>query len=398
MLRLKAILNCLSWLRQKKNTEMQWAKIWLICWTSTLSNLTMFKGTFYNHQVAAAHKVMVRIFDESLQFDKVQDGMPSHRYHWLFTEINIEVNNSRFMRIVNNTEDGGSLEITDPEFIKMFLGQYKRTRSIGLHGLILHSGVQLGIAAMVIIIGLALLAHFIVLPWCADKVVDRLPRSFDKELGMTAMRSMNEDKDTVASELLTKFAAQMQWDSPDSLTFTVVPGDIENAYALPGGYIFVYTGLLEKLQQKEELAALLSHEVAHVTCRHSVRGVCRDMSSAVVLSLILTNSGSLTSALVTNANALYGLTYSRKYEEQADIVGMQTMRRNHIDQQGMLQLMEILQKLSKDTRVPEFISTHPLTKNRINYVRNDIKEHPGKVNEHAQMESLFHQLKALSKK
>jgi beta-barrel assembly-enhancing protease len=357
----------------------------------------MYKGTFYNHQVAVAIPATIRIFDESLQFDAVSDGLSLRRYHWLFTEINIEVNDRRFIRIAHNGEDAGTLEVNDPVFVKAFLQQYKRTRSIGLNRLLLRGGVQIGIIALLGIIAIALAAHFYILPWCADKVVDRLPRSFDKELGETAVKTMDESKDTAASAILAKFAAQMKWDSPDSLKFVVVPSETENAYALPGGYVFVYTGLLKKLDKKEELAALLAHEVAHVTYRHSVRKICRDMSSAVVLTLVLTNSSSATNMLFSNANALYNLTYSRQYEQQADIAGMETLRRNHIDQRGMSELMEVLQQLSQKIDVPEFISTHPLTGNRINYVKEDIKKHPGTVAEHQQMEVLFRQLKARCK-
>ncbi len=203
---------------------------------------------------------------------------------------------------------------------------------------------------------------------------------------------MQEEIDTAGSQLLAEFAAQMKWDTPDSLVFTVVPSKVENAYALPGGYVMVYTGLLEKLKTKEELAALLSHEVAHVAHRHSVRKLCRDMSTTVLLSVVLSNVGDATSILYANASSIYSLTYSRKYEEQADITGLKTMRGNHLDQQGMLRLMQELKKLDQKIKIPEFISTHPLTENRIRYVQQDIKAHPASAESNEKMEALFKQL------
>jgi Zn-dependent protease with chaperone function len=318
--------------------------------------------------------------------------MPAKKLQWLFKEITIQVSDRNFIRITNTGEEAGTLEVHDPVFVKTFLQSYRHTRPAGLHELAARGGYKVGLISLVILIGLLLAGHFFILPWCADKIVDQLPRSFDKKIGETVREGIQEKIDTAGSQLLTKFAAQMKWDTSDSLTFTVVPSSIENAYALPGGYVTVYTGLLEKLRTKEELAALLSHEVAHVTRRHSVRKLCRDLSTSVLLSAVLSGAGDAVSVLYSNASSIYNLKYSRQYEEQADITGLETLRRNHIDQQGMVQLMQELQKLDKKIDVPEFISTHPLTDKRVRYVKQDIKAHPSSAKSNERMEEIFKQL------
>ncbi|SDF80284.1 M48 family metallopeptidase [Chitinophaga filiformis] len=352
----------------------------------------MYKGQYYNHQVAKAIPVSVQVFSESLLLDYTREGMPPQKLQWLFSEISIQVSDRNFIRINYTGEQAGTLEVNDPVFVKAFLKNYKHTRGAGLQELALRGGYRVGVIALLILIGILLSVHFFILPWVADKVVDQLPRSFDKEIGIAARNSMQEKIDTAGSALLTKFAAQMKWDTPDSLVFTVVPSGIENAYALPGGYVMVYTGLLKKLHTKEELAALLSHEVAHVTRRHSVRKLCRDMSTSLLVSVLISDVGGIAGALYSNASAVYSLTYSRKYEEQADITGLETMRRNQIDQQGMVKLMQELKKLDHLMKVPEFISTHPLTDNRIRYVQQDIKAHPASARNNEKMEELFRQL------
>ena len=350
----------------------------------------LFKGNYYDRQVAAAAPVTVQLFTESLQLD-FTGSMPARKLHWLFTEIKAEVVDRNFIRISGTDEGDGTLEVNDPEFVKGFLQKYKLTRGTGLHELVLRGGLKVSVVMLAMLAGILLIGHFLVLPWCADRVVDQLPLSFDKELGDVARSTMHEKIDTAASHLLTRFAAQMQWDTRDTLTFTVVPSDVENAYALPGGYIVVYTGLLKKLKKKEELAALLGHEVSHVTCRHSVRKLCRDMSTTILLTVDFSNSSAATAALYSNAGSLYSLTYSRQYEKQADEKGLEVLRKNHINQQGMLQLMEELQKLDHKLNIPEFVSTHPLTNNRIRYVRRDIKKHPASYTDNPQMEALFQQ-------
>lgn len=352
----------------------------------------MYKGEYYNHQVAKAIPANVQIFTESLLLDYTRDGMPAKKLQWLFSEITVQVSDRNFIRINYTGEEAGTLEVHDPVFVETFLRTYRHKRGAGLHELVLRGGYKVGLISLLILVGLLLAGHFFILPWCADRVVDQLPRSFDKGIGESARQSLQENVDTAGSLLLTKFAAQMKWDTPDSLVFTVVPSKVENAYALPGGYIMVYTGLLEKLKTKEELAALLSHEVAHVSHRHSVRKLCRDLSTTVLLSVVLSNVGDLTSALYANASSIYNLTYSRQYEEEADITGLKTMRRNRLDQQGMLQLMQELKKLDQKVEVPEFISTHPLTDNRIRYVQQDIKAHPASAQSNEEMDALFKQL------
>lgn len=349
----------------------------------------MYKGTFYKQPAAEMIPVSFRIYDDGLQFETIGDETPLQSYLWLFTAIHFEVTGDYFMRIMHQQHEGQKLEINDPAFVKVFLRKYKHSRHF-----FRRSGMQTAIVALSVFIGLVLLAFFLVLPWTADKVANNLPRTFDQQLGQTAMAGMNEVTDDSASALLTQFAAQIRWDTPDTLTFFVVPSAIENAYALPGGYVFLYTGLLKKVDKKEELAALLSHEVAHITYRHSVRKLCHDMSTNVVLSLLLANTGDMANMLFSNANGLYGMKYSRKFEKQADIAGMHTLRNNHIDQQGMLALMEVLKQLSDRSDAPEFISSHPLTTSRINYIREDISNNRATATEHTKMESLFRQLKA----
>ncbi|SHN32926.1 M48 family metallopeptidase [Chitinophaga sp. CF418] len=352
----------------------------------------MYKGQYYNHQVAKAIPVNVEVFSGSLLLDYTQEGMPPREMRWFFSEISVQVSDRNFIRITYAGEEAGTLEVNDPVFVEEFLKNYKYTRGAGLHGLALRGGYKVGLIALLILIGILLAGHFFILPWCADKVVDQLPRSFDKEIGIAARNGMQEKIDTAGSELLTKFAAQMKWDASDSLVFTVVPSSIENAYALPGGYVMIYTGLLKKLRTKEELAALLSHEVAHVTRRHSVRKLCRDLSTSLLLSAMFSDAGGVVGTLYANATSIYSLTYSRQYEEQADITGLETMRRNQVDQQGMVQLMQELQKLDHQLKIPEFISTHPLTENRVRYVQQDIKAHPASAKNNEKMEEIFRQL------
>jgi Zn-dependent protease with chaperone function len=345
----------------------------------------MFSGKYYNHQVAQTIPAKIQLFSESLHLE-----LPGgKKLLWLFAEITTEVVDRNFIRITAE----GTLEVNDPVFVKTFLQKYKYTRSAGLHQLALRGGLKITLIVLLAMAGLLLTGHFYVLPWCVNRVVDKLPLSFDKELGLLAQQSIDETSDPAGNQLLSNFAHQIKWETKDTLTFCIVKSDTENAYALPGGRIVVYTGLLEKLHSSDELAALLSHEVAHITGRHAVKKLCRDMSTSMLVSIAFGNASGATNTLYASAGSLYSLTYSREFEQEADLLGMETLRRNHIDQQGMLTLMHTLQKLDQQTNIPEFIRTHPLTDNRVNYVRKNIAEHPVAFGKKTQMEQIFRQLR-----
>ncbi len=152
--------------------------------------------------------------------------------------------------------------------------------------------------------------------------------------------------------------------------FTAVEHKMVNAIALPGGYIFVTKGMLEKLTTEAQLAALLAHEIVHITARHSSAAISRQMSLSFVL-LGLSAAGAEIPQDAGKAAALalqlIGLKYSRVQERQADVAGMDYMVVAGYNPHGAVELQQILQEQDK-VRPAEFLSTHPSPKNRIIYL------------------------------
>ncbi|MBV8253492.1 MAG: M48 family metallopeptidase [Chitinophaga sp.] len=353
----------------------------------------MFTGLFYNHQVAKAIPVNIQVLPEGLLLRIAAADGNGRPIHWLYTALEAELVDRNFIRITDTGDNPGTLEVNNADFVKLFLQFHKPSPTTRLHQLVQRGGLKWSLGIMLILIALALLGNFILLPWWADIAAEKLPHSIDKQLGEMARSNMNEPVDTAASRLLTAFAAQMQWDTEDTLTFTVVSKDIKNAYALPDGYIVVYTGLLKKLKTPEQLAALLSHEVAHVSCRHSVRTLCRNMSSMLIVNLLFSGGGTAVNQLYANAASLNNLRYSRQNEAEADIVGLATLRHNHVNQEGMLSLMQTLQKLDPQNQNLEFISTHPLTDSRVRYIKKEIAANQATFTLQPTMDTIFQQLK-----
>ena len=146
-----------------------------------------------------------------------------------------------------------------------------------------------------------------------------------------------------------------------------------NASALPGGYIFITKGMLEKLQSESQLAAILAHETAHVVARDTSNAI----SNQIGLSLILAaaTSGQSSGAVMTAAELsrrIIGLRYSRQDEREADIAGLDYMVVAGYNPYGIIETMKMLEAQRKET-VVEFLSSHPPPGNRIAYLSQRIK-------------------------
>jgi predicted Zn-dependent protease len=156
--------------------------------------------------------------------------------------------------------------------------------------------------------------------------------------------------------------------------FTAVEDDSINAFALPGGYIFITKGMLGKLESEQQLAAILAHETTHVVARDTAAAMSKEIGIGLLLSAVSsagTSEGVITAADL--ARQILGLRYSRQDEYEADIGGLEYMVRAGYNPRGMLETMQMLEEEGKSARVPEFFSTHPSPANRQAYIRSRIE-------------------------
>ncbi len=194
------------------------------------------------------------------------------------------------------------------------------------------------------------------------------------------------------SRAFQDFADQLKLSDEYPIKVHVVISDEINAYAVPGGNIVVYTALLNRMEHYSELVALLGHEVSHVNERHSLRSILKSISSTVFLSILVGDVSAVGGALLTNADKLRGLSYSRSLEKEADEEGLKVMQRNNVDVNGMLKMFERLKAADKG-EVPMILSSHPLTDARIRYTKDQIKEISQDDTERKDLEELWRQLK-----
>ncbi len=246
-------------------------------------------------------------------------------------------------------------------------------------------------------IALCAAAYFWLLPYLSERMAMALPPEMDAKLGDPMFEGMKADLtfDEARSATLQAFADKLVIAPTFKLRLHLVKDDQVNAFAMPGGHIVVYTGILDKMKEPGELVGLLSHEGTHVEKRHSTRGIARNLSGTLFLSLLFGDMGGLASVLAQKGDELKGLSYSRDLETEADTIGMRRMHANSVDPQGMVKLLELLEREAED--MPEgasFLSSHPLTKDRLSTAQTKADELGVGSAANPELQRLFDALKA----
>lgn len=236
------------------------------------------------------------------------------------------------------------------------------------------------------------------LPSLGDSGSGIISQQQEHELGrawLMAYRSrINEHNDallhTYLEQLIYKLATHSQLQDR-RLELVTINNRSMNAFAVPGGVIGVHTGLFRYAKTEHQLASVLAHELAHLSQRHFARRVNEQRKSTtttlagMLASLVLaaTVGGDAGMAAMTATQAAHqgnALRYSRQNEQEADRIGILTLKDANMDPNGMPGMFEQMLKATRYTssRPPEFLLTHPLTENRVADAKNRARKYPHK--------------------
>ena len=213
----------------------------------------------------------------------------------------------------------------------------------------------------------------------------------EKKLGKNIFLEMERGVEFVKDPGLQAFLDKMGRSlvsqlgtTPFEFKFYLIKVLDPNAYALPGGYIFVTTGLITLAENENEVAGVLSHEISHVTQRHVSQMIERSkrMSIATLAAMIAGalagGGGKVSEATMVGAVAMaeaQALKYTRENETDADQNSLQYMLKAGYDLSGLITFLTKLQKvgLASAPQIPPYLSTHPVTENRISLLENLIR-------------------------
>jgi beta-barrel assembly-enhancing protease len=202
-----------------------------------------------------------------------------------------------------------------------------------------------------------------------------------KEMAQEVEREARTIDDDTVSEYVNRVGQNLVRNSDATVPFNikVLDSDEVNAFALPGGYMFVNSGLILKAANEAEMAGVMAHEIAHVAARHGTRQASRgELMRYGSIPLIMMGgwAGYALYQAATLAVPLGFLKFSRGMEAEADLFGLQYMYKAGYDPVEFVNFFERIESLekTKPSAVSKLFSTHPMTRDRIRAAQKEIQQ------------------------
>lgn len=207
------------------------------------------------------------------------------------------------------------------------------------------------------------------------------------QMGLQAVPEMvrqfqGESDDARASELVRQVGTELVRESDASRSdyrfqfHLLADRQTINAFALPGGQVFITEALLGRLETRGQLAGVLGHEIGHVLARHGAERMAKQqLTQGLVGAAVHGADGSGNTAQIAQmVGGMINMKYGREDELQSDELGLRFMTQSGYDPRAMIGVMKILEKASGGSRQPEFMSTHPNPGNRIGAIEQHLRE------------------------
>ena len=211
--------------------------------------------------------------------------------------------------------------------------------------------------------------------------VDRIPVAWEQELGEAAYQDFLPRQEVIKEGLAVAAVAEVTGrltdqiaNNPYHFEVTVVKSDVVNAFALPGGHVVVFTGLIRKADSGEELAGVLGHELNHVLQRHGLERIVKQLGLVTAVAIVVGDQSGLVGLMRQVGVELLTLKFGRAQETEADLTGLQLLRKARIDPQGMITFFQRLSE--KDAGRVELLSTHPMSTARAERLKTELAAMP----------------------
>ncbi len=208
----------------------------------------------------------------------------------------------------------------------------------------------------------------------------------EKELGIKFTAEIEKQRQVVTDPEVNGYVDRVgkrllagARDVPFPFTFKVIKDDSVNAFAVPGGHIYVHSGLIKAAASEDELAGVMAHEINHGVARHGTRQMTQQYGYSLVLQLLLgQNPGQLSQLAASLFGQAGSMAYSRGMENQADYLGVETMARAGYNPNGMLTFFTKLDSMQaqQPSQLVQFFSSHPLTAERVERVKTAMGQLP----------------------
>jgi len=249
--------------------------------------------------------------------------------------------------------------------------------------------------SLILLYCVPLLVHATDLPDLGDASQAALSPEQERQIGEQSMFEIRADKsyldDAEVNDYLNQLGYKLVANSQEpgqEFQFFAIDDHAINAFALPGGFVGVNSGLVLIAQSESELASVLAHEISHVTQHHLARMMAGQkidslaaIAAVAVAILAARSNPDVSMAAITGATAgsiQRQLTFTREHEQEADRIGLATLQKSGFDVRAMPTFFERLQRGTRllDNNAPYWMRTHPITSDRIADIDNRVRQMP----------------------
>lgn len=340
--------------------------------------MTALEGRYHDGVTAAEHQVMVNVAEDGLEIVG-----PAARAFWRKQDVTVVDKSGGVWRLTTTDTPDARLAISkskDADAALRVAGVLDARRD-AVRGLQLAGGLLALSAALAFVV-------FVAIPMGAEPLARATPRHVEAQLGENLARQVNVfmrpcAKTQAADRAILPLLGTLEaaGDPGFDIKLTFVHEDAPNALALAGGQIMVTSGLLEAVENPDELAAVIAHEIGHVKSRDGMIALYRNAGLGILLELITGGSG-VAQQIVMVGGQLTELSYTRAQEARADRVAIAIMGGAGLDPAALARAFERLKgydsaeqkeagarKAVRDMKIPEWLKSHPDIDNRIERAR-----------------------------
>jgi Zn-dependent protease with chaperone function len=340
---------------------------------------TIWQGRYQDGKTSLSREAEIHLLPQGLTIHP-EEGP---EFFWPYEEIRQTQGTygGEPVRLERGEGPGESLVVEDTDFLLSLRAQAPHRAFFFHNPGFRRARVWLTLWAALATLALGLGLYKWGIPLVADLITPHVPVSWEEHLGESQLKLMvppatrleNPRLERAIGVILARLTGTLP-HCPYHFHVTVSNQPVINAFALPGGNIVVYRGLLELTHSPEELAGVLANEMQHVLKRHSTRRIIQDSSTGLLISALAGDAtGSMAFAL-ESARTLALLGYSRGEEAEADREGMKMVLAAGIQPQGMIYFFQTLKKHLQEPQFLKYVSSHPSTQDRIQKLQSLVAE------------------------
>ncbi len=331
---------------------------------------TRLEGTYYDGKIPIARPASLVFCDNEVTLAS-GDTILTYALYKLHVSPRVG-STDRFITL----PDGGQYHCTDQHILDLLPQEVKSEGIVAW----LEERISIAVASVAIITCALLIGYFYGMPLAAESMIKRIPIETEASLGDHVLTwldnkkwfnesHIDQDKQNSIIIKFNKLHEGLSMSPNIELEFRNSERIGPNAFALPGGTIVITDQIVEIAESEEEVLAILAHEIGHAERRHSMRQILQGSFIALAATTITADAASLSAAVTGLPIILARTKYSRDFEREADDFAFDLLKLNDISTEAFAIIMERLDKDRASKKRLSFLSTHPVTDERIKKAR-----------------------------